>query len=185
MSNTNATTKQKEWEEFDKKWFELFNRFWGAIDSSILSGSQLTPRESFNNLLPEIQKELKTFISNQIAQAYDRGYFQGVKDETECIEASGEQGEHGEAVKKIRAQERKRIVEIVERMKEVDLEKCPECDGVGHLGHDMLDQRPEHIDNGDCQTCPVQCHACLGDGEVEIPNLERNKVLQELKEELK
>ena len=45
--------------------------------------------------------------------------------------------------------------------------KCKICEGSGFLiekGHDPNDMRPEHLNDGDCITCPVQiqiaCNNC-------------------------
>ena len=48
-------------------------------------------------------------------------------------------------------------------------EKCKICDGDGFTAeHDPTDTRPEHYEQGDCITCPVQvqCENCQGTGEL-------------------
>ena len=47
-------------------------------------------------------------------------------------------------------------------------ETCKNCDGARHLGHDMTDGRPEHYNDGDCQTCPVKCEDCNGTGTINV-----------------
>jgi len=47
---------------------------------------------------------------------------------------------------------------------------CTFCNGDGLTSeHDLTDQRPEHYNNGDCQTCPVQaqCNNCEAKGYVQ------------------
>ena len=47
---------------------------------------------------------------------------------------------------------------------------CPTCGGNGwYVGHDPDDLRPEHFNDGDCITCPVQilCEDCRGTGLIE------------------
>jgi hypothetical protein len=47
---------------------------------------------------------------------------------------------------------------------------CPECHGDGFTSeHDPNDMRPEHIQDGDCRTCPVQvqCEWCEAEGKIE------------------
>lgn len=47
---------------------------------------------------------------------------------------------------------------------------CPECNGDGFTQeHDPNDMRPEHIELGECLTCPVQvqCDYCQGTGIVD------------------
>jgi len=51
-------------------------------------------------------QDIKDFIQELVDAERVEAYKQGVHDEIECIETSGE---HGEAVEKIRAQERERV----------------------------------------------------------------------------
>ena len=87
--------------------------------------------------------------------------------------------------KKALQAQREEIRGMVEGMKknEAPIVECPECKGVGHLGHDMSDTRPEHIENGECQTCPVACPACEGKKEIEYLDFEKvtyNKALDDI-----
>jgi len=88
--------KQYDWEkEFDKRFLYPFG-------------------DGTRNVVwsKDMESRIKTFIQDLLDDERVEAYKQGVHDEVKCIETSGE---HGEAVEKIRAQERERVrVEIEE-----------------------------------------------------------------------
>ena len=68
--------------------------------------------QTFRIIAEDIKDFLKSSLEKIQKESYDNGYFQGVKDETECIETNPE---HSEAREKIQKEERLRAVEILHK----------------------------------------------------------------------
>ena len=60
------------------------------------------------------KSEVRDRINEIIKGEFDSGYRKGVKDEVDCIMSFGE---HGEAVRKIRKQERKNMIRVIKGKK--------------------------------------------------------------------